>query len=314
MLSKLRGRVLHKLTLGLLLTATFPAFAGQTYSLILINQQATYFNQMREGAQKQADKLGAKLIVFNANDVPSAQNNALDDYIQQKVDGIAVDAIDVNGLRSSVKAAAAAGITVVGIDAVLPPGPQKAQVGVDNAVGGKLIADYLAKYVQTNLGGKARVGVVGALSSTIQNSRQKASIDELAKSPGISIAGIVDGRNSQDVALSAAENLITANPDINVIYATGEPAMLGAIAAVNAQGMNKKIKVVGWDLASEVIRGIDNGVVLGVVQQDPAAMGRAAIQALNDVHEGKTVEATISVPLAVVTKANVDPYRAAFKK
>jgi ribose transport system substrate-binding protein len=291
-----------------------PALAAQTYSLILINQQATYFNQMREGAQKQADKLGAKLIVFNANDVPSAQNNALDDYIQQKVDGIAVDAIDVNGLRSSVKAAAAAGITVVGIDAVLPPGPQKAQVGVDNAVGGKMIADYLAKYVQANLGGKAKVGVVGALSSTIQNSRQKASIDELAKSPGISIAGIVDGRNSQDVALSAAENLITANPDINVIYATGEPAMLGAIAAINAQGMNKKIKVVGWDLASEVIRGIDNGVVLGVVQQDPAAMGRAAIQALNDVHEGKTVQTTISVPLAVVTKANVDPYRAAFKK
>ncbi|WP_213778116.1 substrate-binding domain-containing protein [Caballeronia sp. dw_276] len=314
MLSKNRGRVLRKITLGLLLTASLPALAAQTYSLILINQQATYFNQMREGAQKQADKLGAKLIVFNANDVPSAQNNALDDYIQQKVDGIAVDAIDVNGLRSSVKAAAAAGITVVGIDAVLPPGPQKAQVGVDNAVGGKLIADYLAKYVQANLGGKARVGVVGALSSTIQNSRQKASIDELAKSPGISIAGIVDGRNSQDVALSAAENLITANPDINVIYATGEPAMLGAIAAINAQGMNKKIKVVGWDLASEVIRGIDNGVVLGVVQQDPAAMGRAAIQALNDVHEGKTVQTTISVPLAVVTKANVDPYRAAFKK
>jgi len=314
MLSKHRGRVLRKITLGLLLTASLPALAARTYSLILINQQATYFNQMREGAQKQADKLGAKLIVFNANDVPSAQNNALDDYIQQKVDGIAVDAIDVNGLRSSVKAAAAAGITVVGIDAVLPPGPQKAQVGVDNAVGGKLIADYLAKYVQANLGGKARVGVVGALSSTIQNSRQKASIDELAKSPGISIAGIVDGRNSQDVALSAAENLITANPDINVIYATGEPAMLGAIAAINAQGMNKKIKVVGWDLASEVIRGIDNGVVLGVVQQDPAAMGRAAIQALNDVHEGKTVQTTISVPLAVVTKANVDPYRAAFKK
>ncbi|MGV7245470.1 ABC transporter substrate-binding protein [Caballeronia sp. M23-90] len=314
MLNQLRGKVLRKITLGLLLTASLPALAAQTYSLILINQQATYFNQMREGAQKQADKLGAKLIVFNANDVPSAQNNALDDYIQQKVDGIAVDAIDVNGLRSSIKAAAAAGITVVGIDAVLPPGPQKAQVGVDNAVGGKLIADYLAKYVQANLGGKARVGVVGALSSTIQNSRQKASIDELAKSPGISIAGIVDGRNSQDVALSAAENLITANPDINVIYATGEPAMLGAIAAINAQGMNKKIKVVGWDLASEVIRGIDNGVVLGVVQQDPAAMGRAAIQALNDVHEGKTVQTTISVPLAVVTKANVDPYRAAFKK
>jgi ribose transport system substrate-binding protein len=314
MLTKSRIFSIRKASLGILLAFSMPAMAAPTYSLILINQQASYFNQMREGAQKQADKLGAKLIVFNANDVPSAQNNAIDDYIQQKVDGIAVDAIDVNGLRASVKTAAAEGIPVVGIDAVLPPGPQKAQVGVDNAVGGKMIADFLVTYVKTSLGGKAKVGVVGALSSTIQNARQKASLDQLAKIPGIAIAGTVDGRNSQDVALSAAENLITANPDMNVIYATGEPAMLGAIAAVNAQGLNKKIKVVGWDLAAEVIRGLDSGVVLGVVQQDPAAMGSAAIEALNNVHNGKSVPATISVPLVVVTKANVDPYRSIFKK
>jgi ribose transport system substrate-binding protein len=313
MLTKSRIFSLRKASLGILLAISMPVMAAPTYSLILINQQASYFNQMREGAQKQADKLGAKLIVFNANDVPSAQNNAIDDYIQQKVDGIAVDAIDVNGLRASVKTAAE-GIPVVGIDAVLPPGPQKAQVGVDNAVGGKMIADFLVTYVKTSLGGKAKVGVVGALSSTIQNARQKSSLDQLAKIPGITIAGTVDGRNSQDVALSAAENLITANPDMNVIYATGEPAMLGAIAAVNAQGMNKKIKVVGWDLAAEVIRGLDSGVVLGVVQQDPAAMGSAAIDALNNAHNGKSVPATISVPLVVVTKANVDPYRPIFKK
>jgi ribose transport system substrate-binding protein len=285
-----------------------------TYSLVMINQQATYFNQMRQGAEREAKQLGATLIVFNANDVPSAQNNAMDDYIQQKVDGIAIDAIDVNGLRSSVKAANAAGIPVVGIDAVLPPGPQKSQVGVDNSVGGKLIANYLLNYVQGKLNGKARLGVVGALSSTIQNEREKACLDELAKHGGISIAGIVDGRNSQDVALTAAENLITANPDLNVIYATGEPAMLGAIAAVNAQGMNKQIKVIGWDLAAEVIRGIDTGVVLGVVQQDPVAMGAAAIRTLDSVHAGKTVEANIAVPLALVTSANVEPYRAVFKK
>jgi ribose transport system substrate-binding protein len=307
---------LNFIALGLLFSSALPALANPipSYSLILINQQAAYFNQIRDGAQKQADKLGVKLVVFNANDAPGAQNNAMDDYIQQKVDGIAVDAIDVNGLRASIKASAAAGIPVVGIDAVLPPGPQKSQVGVDNGVGGKMIADFTVNYVKANLGGKAKVGMVGALSSTIQNARQKAAVDQWAKTPGITIVGTVDGRNSQDVALSAAENLITANPDLNIIYATGEPAMLGAIAAVNAQGMNQKIKVVGWDLAAEVIRGLDTGVVLGVVQQDPAAMGGAAIQALNDVHNGKSVSPTITVPLAVVTKATVDPYRATFKK
>lgn len=311
------GKRFHRFILGLLLCSSataVTAVAAPTYSLILINQQATYFNQMREGAQKQADKLGAKLVVFNANDAPSAQNNAMDDYTQQKVNGIAVDAIDVNGLRASIKAATDAGIPVVGIDAVLPPGPQKAQVGVDNAVGGGMIADFTTAYVKRQLGGKARIGVIGALSSTIQNARLKAAVGQWSKTPGISIAGTVDGRNSQDVALAAAENLITANPDLNIIYATGEPAMLGAIAAINAQGMNQKIKVVGWDLAAEVIRGLDSGVVLGVVQQDPAAIGAASIQALDDIQHGKPVQPVITVPVAIVTKAGVDPYRAQFRK
>ena len=50
------------------------------------------------------------------------------------------------------------------------------------------------------------------------------------------MAGVVDGRNIQDNALAAAENLITGNPDLTAIYATGEPALLGAIAAVESQG------------------------------------------------------------------------------
>ena len=49
----------------------------------------------------------------------------------------------------------------------------------------------------------------------------------------------------QDNALRAAENLITANPGIDVIYATGEPALVGAIAAVESQGRTADIKVIG---------------------------------------------------------------------
>ena len=41
----------------------------------------------------------------------------------------------------------------------------------------------------------------------------------------VTLADTVDGQNVQDVALSAAENLLTANPDMTAIYATGEPAL-----------------------------------------------------------------------------------------
>ncbi len=288
--------------------------ASPTFAMVQINEQALFFKQMQDGAEGAAKKAGVSLDVFNANDRPADQNNAIETYIQQKVAGLLVDAIDVNGLMPAIQQAAAAGIPVVAVDAVLPPnGPQKAQIGVDNTKAGALLAATFLPYVQSSMGGKAKVGVVGALNSFIQNQRQKAFVDAITGKPGISFAGVVDGRNVQDNALSAAETLMTGNPDMTVIYATGEPALLGAIAAVESQGKQDTMKVFGWDLTAQAIKGIDAGYVVAVVQQDPAGMGAAGIEALVTLSRGGSVPRDIAVPVTIVTKANVDPYRAVFK-
>ncbi len=105
------------------LLAAGPALAqeeGKTFALVQINQQALFFNQMNEGAQAAADDAGVELVIFNANNDPAAQNSAIETYIQQGVDGLAVVAIDVNGIMPAVEQAAAAGIPDVAIDAILP--------------------------------------------------------------------------------------------------------------------------------------------------------------------------------------------------
>ncbi|EPG8608904.1 substrate-binding domain-containing protein [Raoultella ornithinolytica] len=287
--------------------------AAPTYALVQINQQALFFNLMNKGAQDAAKASGKDLVIFNSNDNPVAQNDAIENYIQQGVKGILVAAIDVNGIMPAVKEAAAANIPVIAIDAVLPAGPQAAQVGVDNIEGGRIIGQYFVDYVQKEMGGQARLGIVGALNSAIQNQRQKGFEETLKSNPKITIANVVDGQNVQDKAMTAAENLITGNPDLTAIYATGEPALLGAIAAVENQGRQKYIKVFGWDLTAKAISGIDGGYVTAVLQQDPEKMGAEALKALNSITSGKTVPKTILVPATVVTKANVDSYRSLFK-
>ena len=287
--------------------------ATPTFAMIQINEQALFFQQMQQGAQASAKKAGVMLDVFNANDRPADENNAIETYIQQKVAGILVDAIDVNGIMPAIQQAAAAGIPVVAVDSVLSGGPVKAQIGVDNTKAGQLLAAAFLPYVQSAMGGRAKLGVVGALNSFIQNQRQKAFIDAVTGQPGISLAGVVDGRNIQDNALTAAETLITGNPDMTAIYATGEPALLGAIAAVESQGKQDSVKVFGWDLTAQAIKGVDAGYVIAVVQQDPAGMGAAGLDALITLSKGGTVERDIAVPVSIVTKANVGPYRAVFK-
>jgi ribose transport system substrate-binding protein len=299
--------------LSLVAAGSVSAQAQKTIALVQINQQALFFNQMNEGAQKAADAAGVKLVIFNANNESPAQNSAIETYIQQKVAGMAVVAIDVNGIMPAVKEATDAGIPVVAIDAILPDGPQKAQIGVDNAKAGADMGKFFLDYLKANAGGKAKIGVVGALNSYIQNVRQKGFEDTIKGADGISVAGVVDGQNIQDNALAAAENLITGNPDLTAIYATGEPALMGAIAAVQSQNKQDSIKIFGWDLTAEAIAGLDAGFVVAVVQQDPAAMGAAAVDALTKASSGGTVEKKIAIPVTIVTKANVDPYRAVFK-
>jgi len=281
----------------------------KTIALIQINQQAQFFTDMNKGAQAEAKKNGYKMVIYNANNDPTAQNNAIETFIQQGVDGFIVVAIDTNGIMSAVIQAANAGIPVVAIDAILPDGPHISQVGVNNYGAGVLIANNFLKYVDSKMGGKAKIGIVGALNSTIQNVRQKGFTDTLSKNPKIEVVGVVDGRNVSEKAMSAAENLFTANPSMNVVYTTGEPALVGAIAATEAQGLEKDIKIFGWDLTSHSINGIDQGYVIAVVQQSPYNMGTYAVNVLKDTFNGKSVPRVIDVPITLVTKSNVSKFK-----
>lgn len=305
-----RSAALATLTLGLAAGAA----QADTFALVTINQQALFFNQINDGAKAAAEAAGVDLVIFNANNVPSAQNDAIENYITQKVDGIILVAIDVNGVKPAITAAKAAGIPVVAIDAQIPDGDNVAFIGVDNTAAGAEIGKFYADYVKTEMGGSAKIGVIGALNSFIQNQRLdgfKKAVEEAGVN--VTFLDTVDGQNVQDVALSAAENLMTANPDMTTLYATGEPALIGAVSAVTSQGRTGDVKVFGWDLTAQAVKGIDEGWVVAVVQQDPAGEGKAAVEALVKLKQGGTVDPIINVPVTIVTKENVDRFRGMFQ-
>ena len=114
--------------------------------------------------------------------------------------------------------------------------------------------------------------------------------------------------------MAAAENLMTGNPDLTAIYATGEPALMGAVAAVESQGRQDR----GQDLRLGPDRPGDQGHRRGLCRRRrPAGPGRHGRRgrrsALKAITRASTVEKTIAVPVTIVTKENVEPYRAVFK-
>jgi ribose transport system substrate-binding protein len=78
--TKTARSVFAVMTLGLLFSSAVSAKEAPTYAMVQINQQALFFNQMNKGAADEAKKTGAKLVVYNANNNPVSQNDAIENY------------------------------------------------------------------------------------------------------------------------------------------------------------------------------------------------------------------------------------------
>lgn len=271
--------------------------------LVTINLQALFFNQINTAAQKVADASGVDLQIISGNDDSVTQANAFDNLIASGVDAIIVDAIDTDGIKPSIVKADAAGIPVVAVDATVDDPAVSTQVGTANEQGGEQIGETLAG-LANNTG---TVGIVGALNSTIQLERQKGFTDTVSAA-GMTVGTVVDGRNIQENAQSAAENLLTGNPDMKYVYATGEPALIGLVAAVNSQSAQDRIEAVGWDLSDQAVTALNAGWLKGVVQQNTFEFGYEAMNSAIDLACGRTAPADIPVPTQIVTPDNVDDY------
>lgn len=275
-----------------------------TIGMTQINQTAVFFTQMNDGATKAAADAGCELSIANANNDAAKQNSDIENFVSQGVTGLIVVAIDVNGVLPAVKAARDKGIKVVAIDATLEEGAVDTFVGVDNAKAGAEIGQWV---VDNDLA-KGSYGVVDAKNSFIQNQRED-SFRKVVDAAGAKYTQSVSGDNVQEKAAAAAQDLVTAQKGVNFIYTTGEPATVGAIAALKG---NTTTKIIGWDLTKEVIGGIDSGLAVAIVQQDPKQEGTEAVGELKSLIDGGTAKGFIDVPITIVTKDNVDPYRAIF--
>ena len=80
-----------------------------------------------------------------------------------------------------------------------------------------------------------------------------------------------------------------------------------------SQKRTDKVKVFGWDLTAQAIKGIDEGWIVAVVQQDPYQEGATGVETLLKIKNGQPIQASIDIPVTIVTKDNVDKYRSLFK-
>lgn len=161
-------------------------------------------------------------------------------------------------------------------------------VGSDAVAGGETAAQLAADF--TN--GEGSVGVItGYLTMNQHEERRNGFTDKIGElAPELTILEPVEAHDSATETYDAAVDLITAYPDLKVIYCTaGGP--YGAAQAVKDQGKTGEIGVICFDWVPDNLQYVKTGEIIGAVSQDPENMAWMSIMSVfNDVVAGKKPE------------------------
>jgi ribose transport system substrate-binding protein len=216
----------------------------------------------------------------------SRQIQIVDSMVSQRVDGIAVAAADRNALVAPVERAAAANIPVTVFDSGLDTTKYVSYVATDNIEAGREAARTLIQL----LGGKGKIGIVmHAPGSASTMDREKGFTEALAaEAPGMQIVASQYGMSDRSKARAAAENILTAHPDLNGMFASSEPSSVGASLAIQGRDLKDKVTLVAFDASDTMIEDLRTGAIDAMIVQDAYRMGYEAVKTLVDKLNGKT--------------------------
>lgn len=232
------------------------------------------------------------------------QIEIVDSAITSRADGIVLAPTEATSLAGVVERAAREGVPLVVFDSGVDSEAYVSFVATDNYEAGVKAARELGVLL-SGKGTVAMVKNVAGSSSTMQ--REKGFEDTLAvEFP--EIEKVAEQYCSSDVAkaLAAAENILTAHPNLNGLFASNEPATVGAGRALRGRELAGKVKFVGFDFSEPIEDDLRAGVVDALIVQDPFNIGYQAVQAVLAKIAGETPAKRIDTPAAVVTRENVD--------
>ena len=268
------------------------------------------FNYARMGAEKAAAEFGDVEVLWNA---PASadqlkQKEILESYITQRVDGIAISALNGDFLAETINRAVDAGIPVTTWDSDAATSKRIAFYGVDDRASGRIMGEQAIKL----LDGKGKVAIITSLGATNLQNRLNGVREALANAPGIEI---VETYDIQEDMLRCAQIIATGTrryPDLAAwISVGGWPVFTrNALDVVDPN----RTKVISFDTISPALDLLRANKVQVLLGQKYFGWGSESVRLLREIGQGRRpANPIIDSGVDVVTKENVDEYEKQWK-
>jgi ABC-type sugar transport system substrate-binding protein len=257
-----------------------------------------------ENMKQAADEAGVELLVNDANYKQDAQNQAIEQWILEGVDGVILAPCDFTGVKTALDALKKANISVVTLNAPLA-GETDAAVISDTVEQGKIAGEPLEKALLAS--GKPMKGsvVYQTLPFVHPNAatRAKGFKDVFTKYPDIKVIELT-GISPED-HYKAFDGAIKANPDMIGAWGLYSSATIGMMNAMKANG-KKDIILSSVDNDKPILKGIYDGDIVGTAAYSSIAPARWSISEMVNLLNGAPIPGIVFYANMEVTKDNVE--------
>lgn len=279
-----------------------------------------YVGAMTSNFTATAKAEGLQVSVVQSPFDPALQARQLDDAIAQKADLIVLMIMSQKALIPALTRAKQAHIPVVLINTPIPQTDLfTAFVGEDSNLMGSYPAKAIGDVLKKNGRTPAKVAIIaGSMDEGIAPARVAAFKTEIAKYSGVSLVAVEETHWAPPEAERAAGQLLarfSGQGGLDAIYAMNDALANGAVQGAESAGVklgtNKgELIVVGGNCLAPGIQDIEQGKMYATIHWTPINLGRDTAKTVKKILSGETVPKRQSRGIEIITKANVDKYKA----
>ena len=263
-----------------------------------------FFVTLRDGAQQAAKDAGVDLEVVDAQDDATKQQNQLSNAVTQDADAVLINPVDSDAAAAAIEPALDADIPVIAVDRSINSEGVTSTVSSDNVAGGEQAADALAAAV----GGEGKIlQLQGEPGTSASRERGKGFDQGLEDHQGLQVVAQQPANFSRTKGLNVATNLVQSNPNVAGIFAENDEMALGAVQALGDRA-GDEVAVVGFDGTDDALQRVKGGTMAATIAQQPAELGKTAVELTVKAVNGKTVPEQQPVPVKTVTQDNVEKF------
>jgi ABC-type sugar transport system substrate-binding protein len=280
-----------------------------------------FFQAMEDGINSQATESGAQVEVQAATSITDTTGQAekLTAMAQQDYNCFIVNPISGTNLVQALAPVAAAGTPIINIDSPIDEAAAKeadiaanTYIGTDNKAAGGKAGDYMVETVSSG-----KVALIGGIAGDVTSQARLDGFTEAVQGK-LDIVQTTAADWERQKALTAATDIMQANPDIKGFFAANDDMGLGIARAVANEGRTGEIAVISVDGNEDALKAVAAGDLTATVAQYPYEIGALGVQACEAVLGGQTIPTNIESPTALVKKDNaqqaIDAFPAPFEE